>query len=92
MEKPTTPPEDEFEIRCPRLGHQIYFSYCRFENQGFPCFKILDCWYPHFKVEAFLQKELPPEEWDKLLEKKLKPKMLSLVEMIEQAKKKKEES
>ena len=90
MTDQTTPPADDFNIRCPRLGHQIDFSYCRIENRGQPCFKILDCWYCHFQVEDYLKKELSEEEWRKLLDTKPQPKMLSLLEMIEQAKKSKQ--
>ncbi len=90
MKKNKTPPGDEFLIRCPRLGHQIYFSYCRIENNGQPCFKTLDCWYNHFQVEAFLKNELSEEEWKMVFGRQVKPKMLSLLEMIEQAKKSKQ--
>jgi len=68
------------------LGHQIYFSYCRIENNGLPCFKTLDCWYEHFLVEEFFKNELSEEEWKKVFGKQVKPKVLSLLEMIEQAK------
>ena len=87
MKRTSTPPDDDYEIRCPRLGHQIYFSYCRKENQGLPCTKTLDCWYNHFLVEEFLRKELTPDEWENAFETPAKPKMISLVEMIELAKK-----
>jgi hypothetical protein len=90
MPKKTTPPADEYEIRCPRLGHQIYFSYCRQENQGLPCFKTLDCWHTHFDVQTFMQKELTAEQYENAFSRKVKPKMLSLLELIEQAKKQKE--
>ncbi len=81
------PPPDEKTIRCPRLGHQISFSFCRIENKGLPCFKTLDCWYVHFPVEAHLRTELTPEQWQKAFERPAKPKMASLLELIEQAKK-----
>jgi hypothetical protein len=74
-------------IRCPRLGHQIDFAYCRFENNGLPCFKTLDCWYTHFGVEALLRNELTPQEWSQAFERPFKPKLNSLLELIEQAKK-----
>jgi len=80
------PPADEQTIRCPRLGHQISFSFCRIENKGLPCFKTLDCWYVHFPVEAHLRAELTPEQWEKTFEKPSTPKMASLLELIEQAK------
>jgi len=87
-----TPPDESFQIRCPRLGHQIYFSYCRIENNGLPCFRTVDCWGTHFQVAEYLKKELTTEEWDKVFEKRPKPKMLSLIELIEQAKKRKKET
>ena len=54
---------------------------------GLPCFKTLDCWFEHFLVEEYLRKELTPEEWEKVFDKPPKSKMLSLVELIEEAKK-----
>ena len=90
MRRDTTPPGDKEVIRCPRLGHQIAFSYCRSENRGLPCSKTLSCWYGRFLVEDFLRQELAPEEWEKTFERPPKPKILSLVDLIEQAKKAKE--
>jgi len=54
---------------------------------GVPCFKTLDCWFEHFLVEEYLRKELTPEEWERVFNKPPKPKMLSLLELIEEAKK-----
>ncbi len=86
--KPTsTPPDDNFQIRCPRLGHQIHFAYCRTENFGLPCFKTLDCWFHYFQVEEFLRRDLSPDEWRDAFGKPVKPKILSLSELIEQARK-----
>ena len=83
--KTITPPGDEFQIRCPKLGHQIFFSYCRGENFGSPCFKTLDCWYPYFPVADFLKSDLSAEEWDNTFVKPPKAKVVSLVELIERA-------
>ena len=75
--------------RCPRLGHELTFGYCRQETRGKPCRLILDCWWERFDVRAFLAGQSgggghgaggacrcgsPPS------------KVLSLVEMIQQAK------
>ena len=81
------PPEDEFKIRCRKLGHQIFFSYCRSENNGLPCLKTLDCWYVFFPVEEYLRGQLTPDEWGDAFTNPQKPKVLSLVELIEQAQK-----
>jgi len=89
--KKKTPPSDDYQIRCPRLGHQIYFSYCHIENQGSPCFKILDCWHTHFDVEGHLKTRLSKDEWEKVFTRQTKPKMLTLLELIEQAKKNRKE-
>ena len=88
---PTDPPSDELGIRCPRLGHQINFSYCRSENSGLPCFKTLDCWHHHFDVHGFLENKLTEQDFKKSFFDKGKPKVFSLLDLIEQAKEKKGE-
>ena len=83
------PPSKDFSIRCPRLGHQINFVYCRKENRGIPCFKTLDCWYSYFDVHKFLEEKLSKEDFRKAFEEKGQPKVLSLLDLIEKAKAKK---
>jgi hypothetical protein len=86
MSKNIVPPPSDFKIRCPRLGHQISFAYCRVENRGLPCFKTIDCWFQHFPVESHLRLELTPEQWTRTFKSPPRPKMLSLLDLIEQAK------
>ena len=78
---------DEYSIRCPRLGHAITFLYCRSENKGLPCFKALDCWFQYFPVEDFLRERLTREEWAEAFERQGPTKVQSLLELIEEAKK-----
>lgn len=80
------PPSEDFDIRCPRLGHQINFSYCEIENSGIPCFKTLDCWYSHFDVQKFLEDKLSKEDFQKAFINKAQPKVLSLLDLIAKAK------
>jgi len=87
MTENITVPGDEYMIRCPKLGHQISFSYCRSENMGRPCFKVLDCWFQYFPVEEYLRNELTTEEWGIIFDTPVKSKIQSLMELIEQAKK-----
>ena len=87
MTKNITPPEDSFQIRCPRLGHQISFSYCMNENNGLPCHKSLDCWYKYFPVYEFFQRKLSQEDWKKVFFQPPKPKILNIFELIQKAKK-----
>ena len=86
-----TPPDDSFQIRCPRLGQQIHFSYCRGENMGLPCFKTLDCWYIYFHVVAYLRQELSTAQWEETFEKPPIPKIFSLAELLDKAHKKAKE-
>ena len=92
MTQQITPPVDTFQIRCSKLGHQIYFSYCRKENIGIPCARVLTCWHPYFRVADYLRQELTEEEWQEAIEKPLQPKVLTLVELIEQAQKSKQDA
>ncbi len=85
-----TPPDKTVNIRCPRLGHQINFSYCKFENSGFPCFKALDCWHHYFDVHTFLKENLTAQDFSTIFLNTGQPKILSLIELIEQAKKNQE--
>jgi len=86
------PPGDAVSIRCSRLGHQINFSYCRHENCGLPCFKTLDCWFSYFDVQAYLGEKLTPEQFQTAFGDKAAPKFFSLLDLIEQAKQRKEGS
>ena len=85
MKQANIPTDDSFQIRCPRLGQQIHFAYCRQENMGLPCFKTLDCWYMHFNVVEYLGQELSAAEWEESFEKPPTPKILSLAQLIEKA-------
>ena len=74
--------------RCRRLGHEVTFGYCRQESRGVPCRLILDCWWETFDVRAFLRAHLPKEAIAQVESAAVSappPKVLSLVEMIEQA-------
>lgn len=78
----------QLERRCPRLGSQVSFEYCRECGEGdLPCFKVIDCWWEIFDVVAFFQNQLSNDEFNRLVQLKPKPKVTSLIEMIEQAKK-----
>jgi hypothetical protein len=89
MKKNILPPSDDYKIRCPRLGHPISFTYCRSENMGVPCFKTFDCWFEHFPVEEYLRETLTREDWDRAFQPSGKTKVMSILELIEQARNRK---
>jgi hypothetical protein len=79
---------DHLEKRCPRLGGPVTFNYCRLHGGDEPiCWKILDCWWEIFDVATFLKEQLSPEEFSHLGNAQSKPKVASLIELIDQAKK-----
>ena len=77
---------DRRERRCPRLGHEVPFSYCRAPGSAEPCRKILDCWWEIFEVEAFVRTHYGDEAIARIAQP-LPNKVLSLVELIERARK-----
>ena len=84
------PGKDNLEIRCPRLGSVIPFRYCLISGEdSLPCFKIMDCWWEIFDVDAYLKANLPADVYNSLLSARPKPKVASIVEIAEQAKRKK---
>ena len=79
---------DQLERRCPRLGGPVTFAYCKgCGDLNQPCWKTIDCWWEHFDIVAYLQENLPAEAFQKIMDARPKPKLSSLVELIEQAKK-----
>ena len=81
--------DQDLLLRCRRLGHEVVFGYCRQETDGKPCRLILDCWWERFDVRSFLRAHLSAEAMAEVERASASPppsKLLSLVEMIQQAK------
>lgn len=78
-------PPDDIMTRCPRLGHQVPFKYCRVENTGAPCFKTLDCWYNQFDVVSYFRQTLSDEAFAKTFMNPGRPKVQTLMDLIRQA-------
>lgn len=77
---------DRLEIRCPRLGGQVTFAYCRKEGGALPCQRTILCWQGRFPVEAFLRSVLTAEDWERWMDQSPKEKVVTLLELIEAAK------
>ena len=72
--------------RCPMLGHEVNFSYCREPGQEVPCRKIFDCWFEKMDIQSFVAKHYSDEIQRAILQPP-KQKMHSLFEIIEEARK-----
>ena len=80
-------PYEEEQIRCPKLGHQVSFGYCRVERYDLPCQKAIACWNDRFEVEELFRHGLTPEQFEEAFLKPPTPKLVTLVELIERARK-----
>jgi hypothetical protein len=84
MPEPNDQSPDHLERHCRMLGHEIHFGYCRLLPEGRPCRLIVDCWQGCFDVMSFLQERYSPDEIESFLAPP-KPKLASIVELIERA-------
>ncbi len=79
--------KDHLQRRCPRLGGPVTFSYCRNYNVDLqPCWKALDCWWELFDVTEYFLAYLTEAEFDVIFRRRPKPKITSILELIQQAK------
>ncbi|MBW1892905.1 MAG: hypothetical protein JRI91_04320 [Deltaproteobacteria bacterium] len=80
---------DNLEQRCPRLGNRVTFQYCLdYGSDGrLPCWKVIDCWWEIFDILTYLKDNFSEEDVKALETARPKSKITSLVELIEQAKK-----
>jgi hypothetical protein len=78
---------DKLQCRCPRLGHEVAFSYCRQESGVMPCQRIIACWGVLIPVETWLKDEMPAEQWDLFCRQEPEDKLTTLVDLVGKARK-----
>jgi len=81
---------DDKTIRCPRVGGEVNFRFCRFENNMLPCRWIVGCWEMRVDMNKFMTDHYSKEEMDRIFTPP-KPKIESLLNLVEDAKKVKQE-
>ncbi len=82
---------DDKKSYCRMLGHAVTFNYCRTTSQNTPCRKIRDCWFETLPIEDYMNTHFNTEE-QQLIFKEPAPKITSLLDLIEQARKRAESS
>ena len=91
-EKNTEPDRyDSLQIRCPRLGGEVTFAYCRVEGGDIPCMRIIACWQSCLPVAGYLEEILTPAQAERFGELKPRDKVVTLIELIEAAKREKQD-
>jgi hypothetical protein len=76
---------DQKKKRCPMLGHEIAFRYCRKPGTDAPCRKIFDCWWETFDIQEFMKEHYS----DDTIRKTTAPpanKISALYDLIQKAK------
>ena len=81
---------DEKTIRCPRVGGDVNFRFCRSENNMLPCRWMVGCWRMQVDIETFMVDHYSREDLDRISTPP-KPKIESLLNLVEKAKKVKQE-
>lgn len=81
---------DSLQIRCPRLGGEVTFAYCRVEGGELPCMRIVVCWQLCLPITGYLEEHLTPAQAERFCGLRPKDKVVSLIELIESAKKEKQ--
>ena len=76
---------DGIETRCPRLGGEVVFGYCRKVNSGLPCRKSLTCFQLLFPVEAFFRRALKEETFSDLFENSGETRMEKILRTFSEA-------
>lgn len=82
---------DTSTIYCSQLGGEVPFRYCRMVNEDLPCPKIMVCWEFRMDIAKFLGEHYSIDQIQKALTPSAKTRLDTILELIEKAKKIKEE-
>lgn len=77
---------DSRESYCRMLGHEVPFRYCRQVANDLPCRLTVDCWFTQFDSAAWLREHYTAEQIAQFTAPP-KPKMATLLDLIERARK-----
>jgi len=72
-------------IRCPRIGGDVNFLFCRTENNMLPCRWIAGCWKERMEIQTFLEDHYTDDEVEQIFTPP-KSKIESLVNLVEKTK------
>jgi len=61
---------DHAVVRCPQLGGQVSFGYCRVLEDGLPCRRALVCHERGFPVETFFRAILTDQTFRRCFERR----------------------
>lgn len=77
---------DKVEIRCPKLGCEITFAYCKQEQGDLPCARTIGCWKPYFPVEEYLKEILSDVDKERFHNARSQGRMATIFETVDRIK------
>ena len=78
---------DTLIIRCPQLGGEVPFRYCRTVNEDLPCTRIILCWKFRIEVAKFLSEHYSTDQLQRALSPPTKTRIETILDLIDKAKK-----
>lgn len=82
---------DGIETRCPQLGGEVMFGYCRQRDSGLPCSRALVCFQLLFPVELFFRSALHEETFVRIFESPDEGRLERFLRTVEEARERVEE-
>lgn len=82
---------DALTIYCSQLGGEVPFKYCRTMNEDLPCRRVIVCWEFRMEISKFLGKYYSIDQVQRALAPPNKTRIDTILELVENAKKLKEE-
>ena len=82
---------DDLVIYCSMLGGEVPFRYCRTLNENLPCRKVIICWEFRVEIVKFLNENYSFDQIQQALAPPIQTRLETILELIEKAKKIKEE-
>jgi len=76
---------DSLAIRCPRIGGDVIFKFCRSCDQPF-CHRIIVCWAITIDIGTYLAQNFTPQQIHSGLERKPRDKLSQLLNLAQKSK------
>ncbi|MBW2527524.1 MAG: hypothetical protein JRI23_25305 [Deltaproteobacteria bacterium] len=77
---------DHVAVRCPKLGSEVTFGYCRSVSSGLPCERTLGCFEGLLPAEQYFRRVLKEETYERCFHSPPKDRYGALLETVAQAK------
>jgi hypothetical protein len=74
---------DQIELYCPKLGHHLTFKYCRSENMGIPCSRVIKCCSDKIPIQTYIHDHFSRTQVEKIFKGPV-TKINSILQIVQQ--------